>query len=688
MKKIIKVFRQNKGISAISMGIAITIMLIISSILIYNAKTGINISNVNKMYTDINNLDEKISAYYAEFGEIPIVRNSNEKIEYPIGNLSFLEQVKNPNDNEKYYIIDLNAIDNLTLNYGRDYYTIADHLSVSDEKDVYIINEQTHTIYYVKGVKVDGNIYYRTEEQYSKLDIFKSIILRPNNTGWTNQDVIVKVNYGVDLTNRKAGIGSANIENATSVTVSENATVYAEGTDLDGNIVTSNYIVNNIDKELPTVSLGQNGGDISIESGQTTATISTTITATDTGGSELNILQYAWGNSGTQEPTSWSEFTNNTTIEKTDATAGSWYLWTKVLDNAGNRAENIKVSNVFNVTSGVVDRLIGQNKTIDGSTTGTYNNPIIPIGFKAINENGAEWGTTNGWTKGLVIEDITGDSQTNGSQFVWIPVRYYSNFRTIEGYYSGQIDTLVTDGTAVECGAQEGVSGLTGIPKEAQEMYASVKKNGGFYVARYEAGISPNMPQAKPTSDTTDIYADGSYKPVSKQNAFVWNYIDWGGNGNTDVASDGYAGDETANGAVKVARSMYSENSAVVSTLCYSVQWDAIMYYLDDWYIEEAGDCESIVADATGLGNEFDSDASNNPARTGDTNYNLYMINNIVDIAGNVNEFTMEAYDTTSRISRGGYFGHYGSNWPASMRSWGMGATDMTGFRVTLYLNN
>ena len=78
------------------------------------------------------------------------------------------------------------------------------------------------------------------------------------------------------------------------------------------------------------------------------ATIKTSLTAADTGGSELNLLQYAWSTSKTTEPTTWTTFTNNAEISKTDITkAGTWYLWTKVTDNAGNRATSVKTSNTY-----------------------------------------------------------------------------------------------------------------------------------------------------------------------------------------------------------------------------------------------------------------------------------------------------------------------------------------------------
>ena len=56
------------------------------------------------------------------------------------------------------------------------------------------------------------------------------------------------------------------------------------------------------------------------------------------------------------------------------------------------------------------------------------------------------------------------------------------------------------------------------------------------------------------TSDHTTA-KDGSIKPVSKVGRQPWNYIPWGGT-DTEIATDGFAGNDLADGAVKVARSM------------------------------------------------------------------------------------------------------------------------------------
>ena len=306
-----------------------------------------------------------------------------------------------------------------------------------------------------------------------------------------------------------------------------------------------------------------------------------------------------------------------------------------------------------------VDTKAEEDSTIDGNEA-TYANPLIPKGFKPINTETAVWGETDAYKNGLVIQDATSDEQTVGSEFVWIPVPDYTKFQRYEGYYNASLQSELS--SCKEAGAAEGQTGLTGTKLEAQQMYASVKKYGGFYIARYEAGISRNMPQSAPSSNTTDTYADGTYKPTSIKDTFVWNYIKWGGS-SSNTASDGYQGDDTANGAVKVARAMYAGNSetTVTSTLCYGVQWDAVMAFIDPAYITSSCETTSFVRNSTGKGNYTGS-----LAKTGSSD--AYYVNNISDLAGNVWEWTMEAYDSFGRVYRGGNFYVSNSLSPASIR--------------------
>ena len=329
-----------------------------------------------------------------------------------------------------------------------------------------------------------------------------------------------------------------------------------------------------------------------------------------------------------------------------------------------------------------VDTKAEEDSTIDGNEP-TYANPLIPKGFKPINTETAVWGEADAYKNGLVIQDATSDEQTVGSEFVWISVPDYTKFQRYEGYTNGSLQGYLSN--SKEADAAEGQTGLTGTKLEAQQMYASVKQYGGFYLARYEAGISRNMPQSEPSSDTTATYADGTYKATSIRDTYVWNCIKWGGT-STDTATDGYCGDDTANGAVKVARSMYADNeeTTVTSTLCYGVQWDAVMAFIDTTYI--TGTCEetSFVRDSTGKGNYYTGTSV--VAKTG--SIDDYYVKNISDLGGNVYEWTMEAKDIpANRYFRGGNCITSAFEYPASVRNsnrpddWG----DAIGFRCALY---
>ncbi len=97
-------------------------------------------------------------------------------------------------------------------------------------------------------------------------------------------------------------------------------------------------VVSNIDKVLPTVQFNLIDGKYSTpKHNYRNVDIIVKLTAADDlEGSGLNQLQYSWSRSENTEPTSgWINFTNDTNM-KISSSAGKWYLWTKVTDNAGN----------------------------------------------------------------------------------------------------------------------------------------------------------------------------------------------------------------------------------------------------------------------------------------------------------------------------------------------------------------
>ena len=172
----IKKFLNNqKGVSLVSLTITVIIILILTGIVLYNVKDNLSVQKLKSMQADIENLRDKISYYYIEHGSIPA------KIEYNnITNIKSAGVISDEVDTGKFYIIDLSAIDNLTLTYGKDYDKIKDTQQVDNLEDIYIINEDSHNIFYVKGITLDGEKFYT---DYTKDDIDKkAVTLITNNS--------------------------------------------------------------------------------------------------------------------------------------------------------------------------------------------------------------------------------------------------------------------------------------------------------------------------------------------------------------------------------------------------------------------------------------------------------------------------------------------------------------------------
>ena len=114
----------------------------------------------------------------------------------------------------------------------------------------------------------------------------------------------------------------------------------------------------------------------------------------------------------------------------------------------------------------------------------------------------------------------------------------------------------------------------------------------------------------------------------------------------------------------------------VRTTLIYGAQWDEALKFIETRGVKDT----NYTIDSTGKGNY-----SVSLANTG-SNIN-YAKNNIYDMAGNVNELTMEDY-SEDVIMRGGIYFLTGSSNPASYRKYYSPnyASHNTGFRVALYI--
>ena len=181
---------------------------------------------------------------------------------------------------------------------------------------------------------------------------------------------------------------------------------------------------------------------------------------------------------------------------------------------------------------------------------------------------------------------------------------------------------------------------------EFNEMINSVKTYGGFYIGRYETG---NLSQTK---------------AVVQKN-------------NTDIGS------QTWYTMYKICKTIKA-NDNVATSMLWGCQWDATLRWMQT---STKAEVASFPTNSTGKGNYSGTQGSTNKVIPTGSN-SSYSVNNIYDMAGNVWDWTIEAYGTSSRVIRGGFYYDTATVDPASFRfSYGPANSDSYyGCRSTLYI--
>ena len=165
--------------------------------------------------------------------------------------------------------------------------------------------------------------------------------------------------------------------------------------------------------------------------------ITTKITAQDLGGSGLSNLQYQISSSpeipADNDP-NWKDFTNGATITE-NKTGGTWYLYTKVTDNAGNRATHIQKSNPYVVNYSVTYNANGGTGTMPTDSI-LYNTPYTT----RENSFTRDGYTFKGWNES---PDGTGTDWTNriGKPWTWT----YNKSITLYAQWSTNQSTLTVN---------------------------------------------------------------------------------------------------------------------------------------------------------------------------------------------------------------------------------------------------
>lgn len=166
-----KKMKEPKGVTLVALTITVTIILILTSAIIYNVRKNISIYKLEALQNDIMNLRDKVSSYYAQYGALPIVNG----VEYTnISKIMETGVISDAVDTGNFYVIKLSSLDNLTLTYGEDFEKISKNEVTTAEQingleDLYIINEDSHNIFYARGVTVD-NERFHTDYMQDKID--------------------------------------------------------------------------------------------------------------------------------------------------------------------------------------------------------------------------------------------------------------------------------------------------------------------------------------------------------------------------------------------------------------------------------------------------------------------------------------------------------------------------------------
>ena len=293
-----------------------------------------------------------------------------------------------------------------------------------------------------------------------------------------------------------------------------------------------------------------------------------------------------------------------------------------------------KYENKFVIVNDELKYVGEEEKEVNWSKDlGVKTKPVVPESWQATIADITEDGVPI--PKGFTY--VTGTKETGtvikdslDNEFVWVPATEatYVKDSTFKGTTPTGNDTLPS-----------------GITDEASD----VKKYGGFYIGRYEAGI--------PTGDTSPG------KPVSKQGATVWTNINY------------------AN-AKASAESMIS-NDYVQTGLLTGKAWDRTCHFIED--------AVTSLTDSRTYGNYYDSQSPANVTGYGSKQVagfsDKWSVKNIYDLAGNVLERTAEVHSFYG-IYRGGYYNN-GVDFPVSYRLAcypSSASGDNIGFRSRLYI--
>ena len=287
-------------------------------------------------------------------------------------------------------------------------------------------------------------------------------------------------------------------------------------------------------------------------------------------------------------------------------------------------------------------------------------------------------------TLALDLDSLSGEDLTDAYDAIETDLHTYTS--TYRNGTSYKDEFYSTD--------QHGFADADAYNAHKNTMLASVFKNGGFYVGKYETGIADSQPEViDETVEARTASGDATQTPVIQANAYPYNYV-------------------TNKQAQELASTKFN-GGGYTTSLMFGLQWDLVLKHLQ---VSNAASESELNSDSTGWGNYRDNlttDITNTSAKYAkETAYawtegayrqkteskrvvlstgasDDFERGGIYDLAGNVFEWTLEytSYTLYPCACRGGGYGGNGSGIPAGFRGGDLTSLAIRdcGFRVSLW---
>ena len=131
---------------------AVTIMLLLVSVASVVGNNAINTANFDEYISSINRVSDNVNEYYIANNKLPITSDSV--------NISSISDdfksdlIANNDKTNRLYFINIAALQDKTIKKGT---------GTIESQDVFLVAENTHNVYYMKGYKYKGKVYYGVE---------------------------------------------------------------------------------------------------------------------------------------------------------------------------------------------------------------------------------------------------------------------------------------------------------------------------------------------------------------------------------------------------------------------------------------------------------------------------------------------------------------------------------------------